>query len=170
MVRGFRAANDAVASFPGNAQQTLVRAGNAFMNAAGGASGALVGAALTSMGEALPDNDDEIDATVIGEALAAGLETICQVGEAKPGDKTMIDTLDPFVTSYQEAVASGANAADAWARATPSARAGLKTTASMISQKGRASRLGERSLGHRDPGATSVFYLIQAVGETLTTD
>jgi dihydroxyacetone kinase len=170
MVRGFRAANDAVASFPSNAQQTLIRAGNAFMNAAGGASGALVGAALTSMGEALPDNDDEIDATVIGEALAAGLETICQVGEAKPGDKTMIDTLDPFVTSYQEAVASGANAADAWARATPSARAGLKTTASMISQKGRASRLGERSLGHRDPGATSVFYLIQAVGETLTTD
>lgn len=167
MARGFRAATNEVAGFGGTARQTLIKAGNAFMNSAGGASGALVGATLTAIGEALPDDDDEIDATVVGAALAKGLETLCEVGEAKPGDKTMIDTLDPFVRAFEEAAAAGKSTAEAWAAALPAARAGMKTTAGMISLRGRASRLGERSLGHRDPGATSILYVLQAVGESL---
>jgi dihydroxyacetone kinase len=79
----------------------------------------------------------------------------------------MIDTLDPFVSAFQEAVAKGVSTAAAWAAAMPSARAGMKTTAGMISLRGRASRLGERSLGHRDPGATSICYVLQTVGDTL---
>ncbi|MFL5759872.1 MAG: dihydroxyacetone kinase subunit DhaL [Thermomicrobiales bacterium] len=167
MVRGFRAATGEVAGFTGTAQQTLIRAGQAFMNAAGGASGALVGVTLTALGEALPENDDQVDATMLGAALAASLERLCQVGEAQPGEKTMIDTLDPFVTAFQAAAATGAATADAWAAALPAARAGMKTTAGMISQRGRAARLGERSLGHRDPGAASIYYVLQAVGESL---
>lgn len=166
MTRGFNAAFAAVEQITDDgADDVLVKAGTAFADAAGGASGALVGMWIMTIGNNL--NTDTIDASVLHNALAAGLKAISKLGKAKPGDKTMIDTLYPFVITYREAVENGATTLDAWQRALPAAEKGMQSTAAMISKRGRASRLGERSRGHLDPGAVSMNYILNAVQDAL---
>jgi dihydroxyacetone kinase len=169
MVRGFRAAVGATDDGL-TARQTLTRGGHAFMNTAGGASGALVGACLTAIGSALPADDDAIDALVVGQALAEGSATISRLGGAKLGDKTLLDTLEPFILAYRAAAETGASTADAWQTALLAAEAGMRSTSAMVSKLGRASRLGERSRGRQDPGATSMFYVLRAVSAVLSGD
>ncbi|MGI9951897.1 dihydroxyacetone kinase subunit DhaL [Moorellaceae bacterium AZ2] len=166
MVRGMRAAVIAAEKSAETPGELLEAAGTAFADAAGGASGALFGNLFISVGQALPNG--KIDADSLHKALAHGLDTVCTLGCSKPGDKTMIDTLDPFVRAMAEQVAAGKGVVDAWKGALPAAEAGAKSTADMISKRGRASRLGERSRGHVDPGAMSTYYILRAVGEALT--
>lgn len=169
MVRGFRAAVGAIV--PGlTAHETLLRGGTAFLNAAGGASGALVGACLTALAESLPRDDADVDAGAVADAVGAGIAAMQRLGGAKPGDKTLLDTLLPFVAAFRGEVDSGASTAEAWALAVPTAEAGMRATAAMVSRVGRASRLGERSRGHQDPGATSIFYVLRAIGQVLAPD
>ncbi len=163
MVRGLRAANAAVAD--GKPGQMLVQAGSAFADAAGGASGALIGMLITTIGQNLPD--DRIDASAVHRALEAGLNALCILGRAKVGDKTMVDTLAPFVNALGAATASGGSLVEAWQQALPAAEAGMQSTADMVSKRGRASRLGERSRGSLDPGAVSMMHLLRAVGRGL---
>ena len=169
MVRGFRAAVAEVDDDRGTARQTLMRAGKAFMDAAGGASGALVGGWLAATGQALPvGNDLAIDAEAFGAALQAGLDTVSRLGQAQAGDKTMVDTLEPFVRTYRQHAIAGASTSDAWQTALTDAEAGMRSTTQMVSRKGRASRLGERSRGHQDAGATSIYYVLRSFGEALS--
>jgi dihydroxyacetone kinase len=165
MVRGLRAANEAVSAFAGTARGTFVRSGEAFQNAAGGASGALVGAWLIAIGAGLPELDESIDAAAVAVAIDRALTTMQQLGQAAPGDKTMIDTLAPFSAALTAAAAEGKGIADAWQAALPAAEAGMRATTDMISRRGRASRLGERSRGVQDAGATSIYYVLWAFGE-----
>ena len=79
----------------------------------------------------------------------------------------MIDALDPFVAALQQGVATGLSLAVAWQAALPAASAGAEATAALIARRGRSARLGERSRGHRDPGAVSMTFILQAVGEAL---
>lgn len=167
MVRGFRVATEALGSAENTARLTLTRAGAAFMDAAGGASGALIGAWITAIGTALPVNDAEVDAASVAAAMDEGLATVQRLGQAQAGDKTLIDTLQPFGYALREAVGNGAPLSTAWTAALPAAQAGMFSTVEMISRRGRASRLGERSRGYQDPGATSVYYVLRAVGEVL---
>ncbi len=169
MARGFRAAVAAIGGGPATARQILVSAGTAFQDAAGGASGALVGGSLIAIGAALPAADERIDAPMVATALAAGLATIQRLGQAQPGDKTLVDTLEPFVRLFQERATTDSTAR-AWNAALPVAEAGMRATTEMVSKRGRASRLGERSRGFPDAGATSVYYILRAVGEALTDD
>ncbi len=169
MARGFRAAVTTMGETPTTARQTLTRAGVAFQDAAGGASGALVGGCLIAIGGALPASDEAIDGPAVAMALAAGLETVQRLGQAQPGDKTLVDTLEPFVRLFQErAVAE--STARAWSAALPAAESGMRATTDMISKRGRASRLGERSRGFQDAGATSAYYILRAVAEALADD
>jgi dihydroxyacetone kinase len=165
MVRGFRAAVDA-GKEADSVGRVLVKAGTAFADAAGGASGALVGTLISTVGRSLPD-DDAIDAPAMHRALDAGLKMIARLGKAKVGDKTMIDVLDPFINAYGEAAGEGASVTEAWMRALPTAEDGWQSTKDMISKRGRASRLGERSRGHLDPGATSITYVLREIGAVL---
>jgi dihydroxyacetone kinase len=167
MARGFRAANEAIANAAGTARASLVKGGTAFQNAAGGASGALVGAFLIALGSALPAIDDHVDGQAYARAVANGLATIQKLGGAQPGDKTMIDTLTPFVDALEKAAARGADLAAAWREALPAAETGMTSTADMVSKRGRASRLGERSRGHQDPGATSMYEILLAFGRAF---
>jgi dihydroxyacetone kinase len=167
MVRGFRAA---VAAIPDgeagkSAGSLLVRAGGAFSDAAGGASGALVGMFILTIGQHLGDGPH--DSTAVHLALQAGLNMIRQMGQAEVGDKTMVDTLDPFVSALGDAAARGDSLSTAWAGALPVAERGAQSTADMVARRGRSARLGERSLGHVDPGAVSMLYVLQAVGDVL---
>ena len=90
MVRGLRAAVEAIEGFDGTARQTFRRGGIAFQNAAGGASGALVGAWLIAIGTGLPDRDEAVDAAWRWPRPGAG--HLQGLGQAQPGDKTMVDT------------------------------------------------------------------------------
>jgi dihydroxyacetone kinase len=167
MVRGFRAAVDAIDGFGGTARRTFTRGGVAFQNAAGGASGALVGAWLIAIGTGLPDRDDAVDATALALALDQALATLQRLGQAQLGDKTMIDTLSPFSAALNQAAASGVGISQSWAAALPAASAGMLSTIDMVSRRGRASRLGERSRGVQDAGATSIYHVLCAFGDGL---
>jgi dihydroxyacetone kinase phosphoprotein-dependent L subunit len=164
MIRGFRAAVNASQS-AATADDLLQQAGMAFADSAGGASGALVGTLIGTIGQNLPDG--EIDASTLHNALQNGLTAICRLGKAKVGDKTMIDTLDPFVQAFGQAVAQGQSIAQAWQYALPFGEEGAQATRNLISKRGRAARLGERGRGHLDAGAMSMFYILRAVAEVL---
>ena len=167
MVRGITAAVEAAQSGGGAAGGVLMRSGTAFAGAAGGASGALYGAWITALGQPLGEVEKP-DASNLHEALQASLSTLEDLGKAEPGDKTMIDTLAPFVRSFGEAAGEGVSPAEAWEQALPAAEEGADSTADMISARGRAAKLGERSRGHKDPGAVSMLYVLRAAGEALS--
>ena len=162
MVRGLRAAVEAIEGFDGTARQTFRRGGIAFQNAAGGASGALVGAWLIAIGAGLPQQDEAVDAAALALALDQALSTLQGLGQAQPGDKTMVDTLAPFSAALNQAAAEGMELSQAWATALPAAATGMLSTIDMVSRRGRASRLGERSRGVQDAGATSIYHVLHA--------
>jgi dihydroxyacetone kinase phosphoprotein-dependent L subunit len=163
MARGFKAA--VAAKGEGTTGDILSKAGTAFADAAGGASGALVGMWMMTIGNNL--KNDSVDAAQVYKALDAGLAALMRLGKAKVGDKTMIDTLDPFVRAYGEAANGGQTILAAWKVSLSAAEHGMRSTAEMISKRGRSSRLGERSRGHLDPGAVSIFYVLCAVADAL---
>jgi dihydroxyacetone kinase len=164
MVRGFTAAvaasHDAV-----SVREILQQAGLAFSDSAGGASGALVGTLINTIGQTLPD--EGISTIEVHRALQAGLDALCRLGKTQVGDKTMIDTLHPFVQAFGQAASRQQTISEAWAYALPYALEGAQNTQNMISKRGRAARLGERGRGHLDAGAMSMYYILRAVNEVL---
>jgi phosphoenolpyruvate---glycerone phosphotransferase subunit DhaL len=132
----------------------LTLAGRRLISTVGGASGPLYGTLLRRTGKALGDAG-EVSAAQLAEALRAGVEAVMTLGGAAPGDKTMIDTLVPAV----DALGAG------FAAARTAAEEGALATTPLLARKGRASYLGERSIGHQDPGATSSALLIAALAE-----
>ncbi|PAZ09502.1 dihydroxyacetone kinase subunit L [Streptomyces sp. SA15] len=132
----------------------LTLAGRQLISTVGGASGPLYGTLLRRTGKALGDAD-EVGEEQLAEALRAGVDAVMTLGGAAPGDKTMIDALVPAV----EALGDGFTAARA------AAEEGALATTPLQARKGRASYLGERSIGHQDPGATSAALLIAALAE-----
>lgn len=134
----------------------LKAAGMTLVRSVGGASGPLYGTFFLRMAGA---GDD------FAKALRAGLEGVVARGKAEAGDKTMYDTLAPAVDALDAALAGGAALKDALAAAATAAAAGRDATIPMLARKGRASYLGERSVGHQDPGATSAALLIAAAAE-----
>lgn len=163
MVRGLKAAQrsaDGAASE--NAGTILAEAGAAFSDAAGGSSGALVGIFIITIGNKFPD---EVTTMGVYQAVQLGYERMKKLGKAEPGQKTMLDTLYPFLAALADA--TDRPLAEAWEGALPAAREGMNATKTMKSQKGRAARLGDRSQGHTDPGAVSMYYLLRSVGDNL---
>ncbi|KMS88263.1 MULTISPECIES: dihydroxyacetone kinase subunit DhaL [Streptomyces] len=133
----------------------LTLAGRQLISTVGGASGPLYGTLLRRTGKALGDAA-EVGEEELAAALRAGVEGVMTLGGAAPGDKTMIDALVPAV----DALGTGFGAARA------AAEEGARATIPLQARKGRASYLGERSIGHQDPGATSSALLIAALAET----
>jgi dihydroxyacetone kinase phosphoprotein-dependent L subunit len=164
MVRGLKAA--VKVSDEGNAGQVLTKAGAEFSNAAGGASGALYGMFCMTIGNNL--QSDDIHATDVHQALSVALEMVKKLGKSDVGDKTMIDTIEPFVTALGEAAKSGMSIKEAWLTALPTADEGRASTINMIAKRGRSAILKEKSRGSADPGATSIYYIFQAVGTVLS--
>jgi len=144
----------------------LVTAGSTLVSTVGGASGPLWGTALRRAGRSLGD-EAEFDATALALALDAALEGVVELGAAQPGDKTMVDALEPAVRALRERVDSGASTNDAIAAALVAAEQGMQDTVPLQARKGRASYLGERSIGHQDPGATSTVLILRALGQAV---
>ena len=139
---------------PGTPGAVLTLAGRQLISTVGGASGPLYGTLLRRSGKALGD-DAEVSPAQLAEALRTGVDAVRTLGGAQPGDKTMIDALVPAVDAL----------ADSFAAARAAAQEGAEATTPLQARKGRASYLGERSIGHQDPGATSAALLFAALEE-----
>ena len=135
--------------------------GMTLVKSVGGASGPLYGTFFLRMAGPLGATDD-VHATDFAAALRAGVEGVVQRGRAESGDKTMYDALAPALEALDAALASGADLSKALSDAAVAAQSGRDATESMVARKGRASYLGQRSVGHQDPGATSSAMLIAA--------
>lgn len=132
----------------------LVLAGRRLISTVGGASGPLYGTLLRGTGKALGEAT-EVSEEEFAQAFRAGVEAVMRLGGAAPGDATMIDALVPAV----DALGDGFGAARA------AAEQGALDTVPLQARKGRASYLGERSIGHQDPGATSSALLVAGLAE-----
>jgi dihydroxyacetone kinase-like protein len=142
--------------------------GMTLVKSVGGASGPLYGTFFLRMAGAL-GSDDGVDAADFAKALRAGVEGVVQRGRAEAGDKTMFDALAPALDALDAALASGTGLAEALVDATMAAEKGRDATESMVARKGRASYLGQRSVGHVDPGAASATMLVAAAAAAFAT-
>jgi phosphoenolpyruvate---glycerone phosphotransferase subunit DhaL len=145
----------------------LILAGKTLVSSVGGASGPLWGSALRRAGRTLGDAPT-FDIAELAAALDAALAAVVDLGAAAPGDKTMVDAFSPAMAALHEAVKRGAPAHEAMRSAAAAAEEGMRATIPMQARKGRASYLGERSIGHQDPGATSTALIIRALERTLS--
>ncbi|MBX6323145.1 MAG: dihydroxyacetone kinase subunit L [Rhodospirillaceae bacterium] len=138
----------------------LHKAGMTLVMTVGGASGPLYGSLLMAMGKAAA-GADAFDAGLLQRMVAAGVAAVKARGRSDVGAKTMLDVLVPVERALDAAVAAGAPAAEIAARVRAAADEGLEATRPMRATKGRASFLGERSIGHLDPGAMSSCLLVR---------
>ncbi|MFF8602094.1 dihydroxyacetone kinase subunit DhaL [Streptomyces sp. NPDC015232] len=153
--RGFAAVTAALEKEPpGTPGAVLVAAGRQLISTVGGASGPLYGTLLRRTGKALGEAE-RVSRPELAGALTQAVAAVAQLGGAQPGDKTMLDALAPAAEALGTSFAAAREAAEAGALATVPLRA----------RKGRASYLGERSVGHQDPGATSSALLFAALAE-----
>ncbi|MEW5352237.1 MULTISPECIES: dihydroxyacetone kinase subunit DhaL [unclassified Streptomyces] len=151
--RGFTAVTAALEKeAPDTPGGILALAGRQLISTVGGASGPLYGTLLRRAGKTLGDAA-EVNEEQLAEALRAGVDGVMKLGGAAPGDKTMVDALVPAVEAL----------GDGFAAARSAAEDGAGATIPLQARKGRASYLGERSIGHQDPGATSSALLIAAL-------
>jgi len=168
MTRGFAAVGKALAGQGDNVPpgRALILAGKTLVSTVGGASGPLWGSALRAAGRTLGDAE-QFDGEALADALDAALAAVVDLGAAAPGDKTMVDALGPATTALRERLGAGASIADAVDAAAAAAEQGAAATVPMQARKGRASYLGERSIGHQDPGATSAALIVRALHKAV---
>jgi dihydroxyacetone kinase-like protein len=167
MERGFSAvAAELKANPPADIAAALKNTALTLIRTVGGAAGPLYGtfflrssATCAGLGELSPEH--------WAACFSQGVEGVRQRGKAELGDKTMLDALAPAAAAMQEALREGSDLAEALRRAERAAEAGMAGTTPMLARKGRASYLGERSIGHQDPGATSAYLLIRTAAAVL---
>ncbi|GAB2596861.1 dihydroxyacetone kinase subunit DhaL [Pseudactinotalea suaedae] len=148
------------AAEPATVGDVLKLVATTLMSTVGGAAGPLYGTAFLR-GAKVADAA-EIDAAGVAAVLAAGLEGVVARGKAEVGDKTMVDAWSPAAAAAQQVADRGGSAPEALRAAADAARAGAESTDPLVARKGRASYLGERAIGHRDPGAESSALLLEA--------
>ena len=169
MDRGFGKVLDKLPSVKEQDLGTILKTvGMTLMSSVGGAAGPLYGTFFMKAGMTL-DGREEIDAPDLVTFLEFGIEGILLRGRAERGDKTMYDVWAPVFDTVVAAVDGGASVKEVLAGAVEAAGKGVQDTIPLQARKGRASYLGERSIGHRDPGAVSSCLLIKALQEILNT-
>jgi D-erythrulose 4-kinase len=170
MVRGTGAALAAATAAAGDgagAGQTLVAAGQAWADKAGGTSGVLWGAALSALGRRL-GQASPVTAGDVAAGVRDAYDTVARLGHASRGDKTLLDALGPFSEALAEQAAAGQPLASAWPAAAGQARTAAQDTAALRPRTGRARPLADRSVGHPDPGAVSLAICLGAVAHMLS--
>jgi dihydroxyacetone kinase-like protein len=166
MDRGFSAVVAKLDGLDAPPGKLLTAVGSTLVSTVGGASGPLWGTAFRRAGKALGDAPD-FGAHELSDALTAALAGVVELGAAQEGDKTMVDALAPAVRALQSELESGGDLASAVAAARAAGEEGMRATTPLQALKGRASYLGERSIGHQDPGATSTALILAALEQSL---
>lgn len=170
MVLGFRAVNAALqgsrSEWP-SASAVMSAAATAFLNAVGASTGPLYATAFRRAAQSLVGVDtlDQAGATAMLQAIPAGIR---ERGQAQRGDKTMLDAWLPASEAAVLALTNGVDRRTFWREVLAAAEHGADATRSMVAAKGRAARVGGRSLGHMDPGAASAVMIIRAMADTLS--
>jgi dihydroxyacetone kinase-like protein len=170
MSRGFKKVLERLPSVAdqdiGNILKTT---GMALVSSVGGASGPLYGTFFMRSGAALTAKE-ELSNNDLLKLFQSGVEGILQRGRPQLGDKTMFDAWSPALEAMQEALANSNDTMDILRFTVAAAEQGMKDTIPLLAKKGRASYLGERSIGHQDPGATSSYLILKCLLETLEAD
>ncbi|PWJ24685.1 dihydroxyacetone kinase DhaL subunit [Branchiibius hedensis] len=166
MDRGFKAVSAKVGELPADASPSdvLKTVATTLISTVGGASGPLYGTAFLKASQAVKDHA-ELDSAAVVDMLRAARDGIVSRGKAEVGDKTMVDAWSPAVQAAEDALAQEATEQQVLAAAADAAKAGSEKTDPLIARKGRASYLGERAIGHRDPGSVSSALLLMAAAE-----
>ncbi|MDR3375484.1 MAG: dihydroxyacetone kinase subunit DhaL [Ancalomicrobiaceae bacterium] len=166
MRRGFLAVSEQLqGSEPASVEAVVKAAGTAIMAKTGGAAGAIFGTFFRSGSSAFAGRN--FDADGVAAFLRIGLEAVEKRGGSRPGQKTMIDALAPAAAAAADAAGGGLS--ETLARACAAAVAGVEATKGMIATTGKARTLGERSLGHPDPGAVSFSLILTAMRDFVAT-
>jgi dihydroxyacetone kinase-like protein len=165
MDRGFRSVLDKLPSLSGmDIGSILKTVGTTLVSTVGGASGPLYGTAFLRAGM-VTAGKHELDEADVVEMLQVALDGVKARGRARVGEKTMVDALEPALEAARKAHEQHESLAVLLRRAAEAAEEGMKATVPMLATKGRASYLGERSIGHQDPGATSSWLLLKTLAE-----
>lgn len=136
------------------------------MEGIGGSMGPLYGSFFMTFGEVL-GTQKNLDKELFFNALSAAIDAVQTIGDAKVGDKTLVDTLIPARDAYRQALSQGSSFAECLTTMTKAAEAGMQSTKAMQARIGRASRLGERSIGVLDAGSCSCFLILQSIAGSL---
>ena len=170
MTRGFKKVKERLPELAKDDIGTILKTtGMTLMSSVGGASGPLYGTFFMKSGMAL-SGKEVLDAQDLLTLFKIGSEGIVLRGKPNIGDKTMHDVWSPVIDNYEKFLQNnGGNLKEALESCVQTAEKAMKATIDMQARKGRASYLGERSIGHQDPGATSSYLMLQALLNTLTT-
>jgi dihydroxyacetone kinase-like protein len=167
MDRGMQAVRDKLDATPlGTADELFKLVGMTLVSSVGGASGPLYGTFFLRFGTACGPRDT-LAPDDLAKAFRAGVEGLVARGKPELGDKTMFDSLHPALEALDAAVGVGLATGEAFTAAWRAAVRGRDATVPMVARKGRASYLGERSVGHQDPGATSSALLFEAAASVF---
>ncbi len=167
MNKGFTRAGQLLGSGDVDLAKGLSVLGQTLLIDVGGAMGPLYGSCFLEMAAAA-GAEPTVSSDTFGRMLVAGLAAVLDVGEAKVGDKTLLDSLVPAEAAYRGARGAGGSFAEALAAMADAAETGAESTRDMIARVGRASRLGERSRGNVDAGATSCALILRALANAIT--
>ena len=161
MDRGFKAAVEALGQAqPASVAEVLKTAAKTLMSTVGGAAGPLYGTAFLRASKAA--GDGELDGAGVAAVIAGALNGIQARGKATTGEKTMVDAWTPALEAARAAAEAGSDPVAVLEAAATAAEAGAAATEPLRATKGRASYLGERSIGHLDPGAVSTSLILRA--------
>ncbi|MFC4119733.1 dihydroxyacetone kinase subunit DhaL [Nonomuraea zeae] len=152
---------------PDSPARVLATAGATLIRRVGGASGPLYGSVFRQMGKALEGQSGPVTLAGFAGAFEEGVVAVERLGKAALGDKTMVDALAPASRALALAVRDGAGVRQAVEQAARAAEEGAEATIPMQARKGRASYLGERSIGHEDPGAASAALIMAALAAVV---
>jgi dihydroxyacetone kinase-like protein len=165
LVIGLRAVSELLAELPASTPlgEILQAVGHRLVAAVGGASGPLYGTACIEAGFQA-GSSETLDGPAMASMFRAAAEGLARRGRCQPGDKTILDTLAPAADAFGRAIEAGETVPAAYGAAVAAGRMGMQSTRDLVARRGLALRLGERSVGHLDPGAVSCLLLLRALG------
>lgn len=150
-------------------QDALSIIGRTLLNDVGGAMGPLYGSFFLGLASAAPPSEGDLPAA-FGSMLRQGCDDVLEIGEARVGDKTLVDVLAPAVDAYSSALDSGASFESALRAMVTAADSGRDATKDLVARVGRSSRLAERSRGHIDAGAASCAVILRSLASVLSAE
>lgn len=151
---------------PGTISDLLVNTGNAMIENMGGASGPIFGSLFKYMGKTA-EGSEQVDLELLVVMYEKSAEKIMKLGQAQPGDKTLLDSLLPGINALKKSCSNGDSLREAYKAMAEAAEKGVLTTKEMVANKGRSRYAGQRGIGHQDAGATSVAIMLKAASITV---
>jgi len=163
MAKCFREVKKKLAASTAADMNTLFNdVGMVVLNSVGGAMGALYGTFFLKMAQESAGKA-QLELSDLVRMFQTAEQGILDIGKASPGDKTLLDTLAPAVRALEQSVKDGSSLSEAMANFEQAAQKGMESTTGMLARMGRASRLGERTIGHQDAGATSCYFILRSI-------